>query len=115
MANAAFVSKRQKGAKFDRIEFRATEELKELFEQAASISGLTVSAFIKMAGRKVADEVIESERTLRLQAESYAKIVDLLSNPPEFNEAMTAAIESSRRGVMKIEARTRGKGSTVCG
>ena len=115
MKNAAnaVASSAMKRPKQERFEFRVTDEIKELFEQAASISGISVSAFVKMAGRKVAEEIIESERTLRLTTQSYAKMIELLTNPPEFNARMTAAIESSRSGVLKIERRTRSKSNTV--
>lgn len=115
MKNAAnaVASSAMKRPKQERFEFRVTDEIKELFEQAASISGVSVSAFVKMAGRKVAEEIIESERTLRLTSQSYAKMIKLLTNPPEFNERMAAAIEHSRSGVMKIERRTRSKSTAV--
>lgn len=53
------------------------------------------------------DKAVESEEPIRLKEESYTKIADLLSNPPEFNEAMIAAIENSRTGIMKMKDRSR--------
>ncbi|PTV43269.1 hypothetical protein DA120_00595 [Aeromonas sp. w55] len=115
MKNAASASviSAPKPQKQERFEFRVTQDVRELFEQAASINGVSVSAFLKMAGRKVAEEIIESERNLRLTSDSYAKMVDLLSNPPEFNDRLTAAIESSRSGRITIENRKRKPRSAV--
>lgn len=94
--------KGERGSKSERIEFRANIEVRELFEMAASLSGVSVSAFLKMAGRKLAEEVIESDRRLKLTSASYAKMIDLLRNPPEFNPYLKGAIESSRHEVIDL-------------
>lgn len=38
-----------------------------------------------------------------MTAESYSMIEKLIENPPELNDAMKAAIERSKSGVIEIE------------
>lgn len=77
----------------ERIDLRLSPLLKSLFEEAASATGVTLSAFIKQVVRREAEEVIERERVIRLTKESTAILMDLLENPPEYNERMRTAMQ----------------------
>jgi uncharacterized protein (DUF1778 family) len=85
-----------------RIDLRLDPELKELFEVAASASSVKVSTFIKTACRKVAEEVIEKERRIRLEQSEYARMMDMLASPPQFNDRLRTAMANAKSGVVKI-------------
>ena len=95
-------AKRERVKKSERIELRVNQENRSMFEQAAALTGTSVSSFLAMVARKAAEEIIERDRVVTLTAESYDMIVEMLANPPELNDRMKAAIERSKHGVIEI-------------
>ena len=86
--------------KSDRLELRLTSEQKSEIEQAAALSGRSVSDFSVTALIKEASEVIRFERELQMSkrswdafneildkpAKSVAGLADLLARPSVFDE-----------------------------
>lgn len=66
----------------ERLATRIRREDKRLIEKAAALSGVSVSAFIKMRLREAALEVIEQERLIELNAEESLKFAEALLAPP---------------------------------
>lgn len=76
-----------------RLEIRICPEDKQLIEKAAALSGVSVSAFMKMHLQEAALEVIEPEKVIKLNAEDSLKFAEALLAPPRelpaaFKEAM---------------------------
>jgi len=66
----------------ERLATRIRSEDKRLIEKAAVLSGISVSAFVKMRLREAALEVIEQERVIKLNAEESARFAEALLAPP---------------------------------
>lgn len=80
-------------AETERLATRIRPEDKRLIAKAASLSGVSVSAFVKMQLREAALKVIEQEQVIKLDAEDSLKFVEALlatpkGAPSEFKEAM---------------------------
>jgi uncharacterized protein (DUF1778 family) len=83
-------------AQMDRVDVRMEADVKRMWERAAAIAGVPLSAFIKMATSQRASELISANNTLTLNAEDTAWFIDLLRQPaPEPTPAMRRA--SARR------------------
>lgn len=66
----------------ERIEVRVDAALKESVDRAASIRGTTSAAFIKSTLRDAADRVIDSERRIALESESWERVCAMLDDEP---------------------------------
>ena len=76
-------AKQQKGALKDaRMEFKTTEDLKNLLTQAAALNGLDLTAFVMNAATERAVSVIREHSTLTLSAQGQARFQALLDTPP---------------------------------
>lgn len=64
------------------------EEEKLLIEQAARLTGLTPTAFVKSNAIKAAREALSEKTTVLLSDADWNLVIDLLENPPEPNEAL---------------------------
>ncbi|MBS4719620.1 DUF1778 domain-containing protein [Aeromonas dhakensis] len=93
----------------NRVDMRLEPLLKELFETAAFISGVSLSSFMKTASMKMAEEILERERTIRLGAEAHDKFMSLLAAPVQVNPQMKAAISNVMNGEFEIEYEEKGK------
>jgi uncharacterized protein (DUF1778 family) len=83
-------------AQMARVDVRMEPEVKRMWERAAAIAGVPLSAFIKMATSQCASELISANSTMTLNAEDTAWFIDLLRQPaPEPTPAMRRA--SARR------------------
>jgi uncharacterized protein (DUF1778 family) len=67
--------------KNDRLELRLTSEQKRTIEQAASISGRTVTDFSVPLLVEEAAEVLRRERDLHLSAEAWEAFQEVLDRP----------------------------------
>lgn len=65
----------------ERLATRIRVEDKRLIEKAAALSGISVSAFVKMRLRAAALEVIEQDDVIRLNAEESARFAEALLAP----------------------------------
>lgn len=75
-----------------RITVRVTESLKERVEEAAGLSGRTLTDFIVQAIQEQADEVIQQHHMLTLSRRDMDALVDALENPPDPNAAMRRSV-----------------------
>lgn len=71
-----------------RIDFRLPPEAREKIEQAAAVSGQSLSDFAASTLLERAESVLERQRTTILNAQQWDHFVELLMNPPEPTEAL---------------------------
>lgn len=64
-----------------RLEFRVTAEQKEAIEEAAAIEGRTVTDFSASALVERAQEVIERDRRLRVDAVRFDAFIEVMESP----------------------------------
>jgi uncharacterized protein (DUF1778 family) len=80
-------------AKQERIEARLSPEAKSLIEDAAELSGMSVSDFLVSRAQVAAREVVsEHERWVLTRQQSRA-LLNALVNPPAANDALNRAAE----------------------
>ncbi|MCP4698544.1 MAG: DUF1778 domain-containing protein, partial [Gammaproteobacteria bacterium] len=81
--------------KEEQISIRATSELKNMFVQAAALSGMTMTDFLLFSAHKAAERVIaESEsETVILNNEERDRFLALLDSPPPPNTTLKAAMQ----------------------
>lgn len=75
-----------------RITVRVTDSLKERVEEAANLSGRTLTDFIVQAIQEQADEVIQKHHVLELSLRDMDALVDALENPPNPNSPMRRSV-----------------------
>lgn len=71
----------------ERINLRATREAKQIIEQAAALSGITVSAFMLQQAYEKALSLL-SQRHVVVNEQDWNMIGDMLENPPVANDAL---------------------------
>ena len=76
-----------------RMEFKTTEETKDLLSEAAQASGVDLTAFVINAAADRARSVLAEMSVLKLNAEEHARFVQLLSNPPPPTPALKQLME----------------------
>lgn len=77
--------------KKQRIDLRLTDDDKSMIEEAAAITNQSVTQFMLNSASERAAEVIEQHRRVVLNEESWAKVMNALSNPPALNEKLKRA------------------------
>ncbi|MEK7723542.1 MAG: DUF1778 domain-containing protein [Acidobacteriota bacterium] len=82
-----------------RLDFRVSVESKAIIEQAASISGQTVSDFAVSTLVKSAQEVLSSHQQTRLSTKDFKLFLELLENNEEPNENLKKAAENHQKRV----------------
>jgi uncharacterized protein (DUF1778 family) len=90
----------QKDQKSDaRLDFRLNRQVKEVIEQAAAVSGQSVSDFAVSALYRTAKEVLEREQTTHLSNRDRDVFLALLDSDAKPNEALKRAAKryKSRR------------------
>ena len=90
----------QKNQKSDaRLDFRLNRQVKEVIEQAAAVSGQSVSDFAVSALYRTAKEVLEREQTTRLSNRDRDVFLAMLDSDAKPNEALKRAAKryKSRR------------------
>ncbi len=78
----------------ERLSFRVTPEVKHLVDRAASLSGLTATAFAVSALTEQARRVVEVHEATTLSAEDFARFLVALEAPPEPTAALRKAVET---------------------
>ncbi|MDQ3633406.1 MAG: DUF1778 domain-containing protein [Acidobacteriota bacterium] len=86
-----------------RLNFRLPSEIKERIENAASVSGVTVTDFAISALVDSADEVLENYRKRKLNDRDRDIFLEMIENPPAPNKALREAVKEHRRRVKKNE------------
>jgi uncharacterized protein (DUF1778 family) len=82
--------------KTERISARVDEEVFETLKRAASLVGSTVNQFLVQSAVERAQNVIEEQNIIRLNADSAKKFFAAIDNPPAPNEKLLAAFRSHR-------------------
>jgi uncharacterized protein (DUF1778 family) len=82
-----------------RLDFRLNRQVKEVIEQAAAVSGQSVSDFAVSALYRTAKEVLEREQTTRLSNHDRDAFLVMLDSDAKPNEALKRAAKryKSRR------------------
>ena len=83
--------------KDSRIDLRITSEQKALLEQAASIKGVSLSAYTLLHLIPIAQQEIENQEKLTLSNRDRDLFLSALSNPPKLKGKLKSAIASYRR------------------
>ena len=86
-------------ARSERINLRLSDAAKQRIEQAASVEGKTVSAFIVSSALETAEKTIDKYETLELAREDAIRFLDALSNPPPVNDRLRAALDEHERRI----------------
>ena len=72
----------------ERINLRATREAKQVIEQAAALTGTTVSAFMLQQSYEKALNLIAQQQMIRLSAKDWEMLNERLENPSPANEEL---------------------------
>ncbi len=65
----------------ERVDVRLDADVKRMWERAAELSGVSLSAFIKMATSQCAERLINTHDTLTLNREESTWFIDYLRQP----------------------------------
>ena len=84
-----------------RLDFRLAVENKRLIEQAATISGQTVSDFVLSNVLKTAHEVVEKHHTTVLSNRDRDIFLAMLDADDEPNQALRGLVEAHKRLIVK--------------
>ena len=74
----------------ERINLRATREAKQVIEQAAALTGTTLSAFMLQHAYEKALNLIEQQQRITQNAADWERLNQALENPAEANEELKA-------------------------
>ena len=83
----------------ERINLRLSEVAKRRIEQAASVEGKAVSAFIVSSALENAERTVRRQETMALNREDAIRFFDALANPPALNDKLRAALKEHKRRV----------------
>jgi uncharacterized protein (DUF1778 family) len=83
-------------AKDSRIDLRVTQEQKELLEKAASLRGISLSAYTLFYLLAVAKQEIEDQERLVLSDCDRDLFMSIMENPPELQGNLKIAIKKYR-------------------
>ena len=83
--------------KDSRIDLRITSEQKALLEHAASIKGVSLSAYTLLHLIPIAQQEIENREKLTLSNRDRDLFLSTLSNPPKLKGKLKSAIASYRQ------------------
>lgn len=84
-----------------RLNFRLPPEIKEKIENAAIVSGVTVTDFAITALANTAQAVLEKHQTTILSDRDRDIFLAMLENPPEPNEALKKAVKEYKKRIIK--------------
>lgn len=83
-------------AKDSRIDLRVTQEQKELLERAASLKGVSLSAYTLFYVLPAAKQEVDSHERLVLSNRDRDLFMSVMENPPELNGKLKSAIKKYR-------------------
>lgn len=84
-----------------RLNFRLPPEIKERIENAALVSGVTVTDFAITALVNTAEEVLEKHHTRMLTKRDRDIFLEMLENPPQPSEALKKAVKDYKKRIVK--------------
>ncbi|MGB3401211.1 MAG: DUF1778 domain-containing protein [Microcoleaceae cyanobacterium] len=88
-------------AKDSRIDLRVTKEQKALLEQAASIKGVSLSAYTLLHLLPLAQQEIENQEKLTLSNRDRDRFLAAIDNPPQLKGKLLSAIANYRNKYSK--------------
>ena len=97
MASPQHTRERSEARSNARIEARVSQEQKELYDRAAAIEGITLTAFAISTMNRAATNVIQEHTNMVLSVRNQQTFVDALMNPPEPNKALRKAAKAYRK------------------
>ena len=74
----------------ERINLRATREAKQVIEQAAALTGTTLSAFMLQHAYEKALNLIEQQQRITLNTADWERLNQALENPAKANDELKA-------------------------
>ena len=77
--------------KSGRLEARVSRKLKQLFQQAADIHGITLTDFVINSAQEAATRAVQEQNMMKLSARDRAVLVNALLHPPEPSPRLRAA------------------------
>jgi uncharacterized protein (DUF1778 family) len=80
-----------------RLEARISAEQKALLQQAAALSGRTLSEFVVASAREAASRIIQEHETVRLNRREQVAFVNALLSPPAPNARLRRAAALYRK------------------
>ncbi len=80
-----------------RLEARISAEQKAVLQQAAALSGRTLSEFVVASAQEAANRVIQDHETIRLSRAEQIEFVSALLNPPPPNTRLREAAAAYRK------------------
>lgn len=80
-----------------RLEARVSKDQKNLFLQAAALSGRSLSEFVIESTQEAATKVVKEHETIQLSREEQMSFVSALLNPSEPGSRLRRAVESYRK------------------
>ncbi len=83
-------------AAVERIHLRASFEAKQTIEQAAALSGVSISAFVLEHAYQAARKTILEQHQIRLCREDWEALAQVLENPPPPTQAMRDLMSGKR-------------------
>ncbi|MQS07947.1 DUF1778 domain-containing protein [Streptomyces alkaliphilus] len=84
-----------------RLEIRIPVEVKRMIERAASACHLTMSAFILQTMKQAAEDVMARDRVTVIPPDFYEAMMAALENPAESDESLAEAARRRREIVRK--------------
>ncbi|MGB7209063.1 MAG: DUF1778 domain-containing protein [Pyrinomonadaceae bacterium] len=84
-----------------RLNFRLPTDIKKRIENAALISGITVTDFAIAALANSADEVLHKHHSRKLSNRDRDLFLAMIENPPEPNEALRRAARNYNKQIKK--------------
>jgi uncharacterized protein (DUF1778 family) len=75
-----------------RMNLRVSPETKAKLVRAAALRNTDLTNFVMQTALREAEAVIEAAEVIRLSERDYARVLDLLENPPAPNARLRAAI-----------------------
>lgn len=92
--NTQEIADKSRGA---RLEARISVEQKTVLQQAAALSGRTLSEFVVASAQEAASRVIQEHETIRLSRTEQIAFVTALLNPPAPNKRLRQAAAAYRK------------------
>ena len=80
----------------ERVQARVGSAVKQVIEQGAELSGLSLSDFMVNSSRERAEALIREHRVITLTAADSVAFANAILNPPEPNPALRALFDQPR-------------------
>lgn len=77
-----------------RLQIRISTANKARISRAAAMQGMDMTQFVTQSALREADAVIERYERIEVSERAFARILELLDNPPEPNAKLKAAIDA---------------------